>query len=186
MNLFLGGNNMVLGDGEFLKRTDDPSHKFYVYAWFCKSWGDIPFYVGKGSGDRWRSMGGRSTQFKKIVERFDCFPMILLDCLSEEQADFAEDETKARFVSEGMPLIDMEIKAKRKVAQREGIESMPVVDGKRYSTKKGRTYGRPSKEIPDFEKFLKKQKDGLMTVNECCEALGIGRSTWYARVREAS
>ena len=46
--------------------------------------------------------------------------------------------------------------------------------------------GRPSKEIPDFEKFLKKQKDGLMTVNECCEALGIGRSTWYARVREAS
>lgn len=46
--------------------------------------------------------------------------------------------------------------------------------------------GRPTKEIPDFEKFLKKQKDGLMTVNECCEALGIGRSTWYARVREAS
>ena len=70
--------------------------------------------------------------------------------------------------------------------QREGIDAMPVVDGKRYSTKKGRTYGRPSKEIPDFEKFLKKQKDGLMTVNECCEALGIGRSTWYARVREAS
>lgn len=46
--------------------------------------------------------------------------------------------------------------------------------------------GRPVKEIPDFEKFLKKQKDGLMTVNECCEALGIGRSTWYARVREVS
>jgi DNA invertase Pin-like site-specific DNA recombinase len=44
--------------------------------------------------------------------------------------------------------------------------------------------GRPAKEIPDFEKFLKKQKDGLMTVNECCEALGIGRSTWYARAKE--
>ena len=44
--------------------------------------------------------------------------------------------------------------------------------------------GRPTKEVPDFEKFLKKQKDGLMTVNECCEALGIGRSTWYARIRE--
>ena len=44
--------------------------------------------------------------------------------------------------------------------------------------------GRPTKEIPDFEKFLKKQKDGLMTVDECCKALGIGRSTWYARVRE--
>jgi DNA invertase Pin-like site-specific DNA recombinase len=46
--------------------------------------------------------------------------------------------------------------------------------------------GRPAKEIPDFEKFLEKQKDGQMTVNECCKALGIGRSTWYARVREVS
>lgn len=43
--------------------------------------------------------------------------------------------------------------------------------------------GRPSKVVPDFEKFLKKQKDGLMTVDECCKVLGIGRSTWYARAR---
>lgn len=175
---------MVLTKEGFLRGTDDPEHRFYVYAWFCKSWGEIPFYVGKGSGDRWRSMSGRSVQFRKIVERFDCFPMILLDCLSEEQADFAEDDVKTRFVSEGMPLIDMEIKAKRKVAQRQGIESMPLQNGKRYSTKKGRPYGRPAKEIPDFEKFLKKQKDGLITVEECCKILGIGRSTWYAKARE--
>jgi DNA invertase Pin-like site-specific DNA recombinase len=71
--------------------------------------------------------------------------------------------------------------------QREGIDAMPVVDGKKYSTRKGCTYGRKPVDLgDDFEKFLKKQKDGLMTVNECCEALGIGRSTWYARVREAS
>ena len=44
--------------------------------------------------------------------------------------------------------------------------------------------GRPSKAIPDFEKFLKKQKDGLMTVEECCKILGIGRSTWYAKAKE--
>ena len=176
----------MLGDDGVLGRVDDPKHQFYVYAWFCRSWGDIPFYVGKGSKDRWRSMSGRSLQFRKIVERFDCFPVILLNWLSEEQADFAEDNAKARFISEGMPLIDMEIKAKRKMAQREGIDTMPVVDGKRYSSKKGRTYGRPSKDIPDFEKFLKKQKDGQMTVDECCKALGIGRSTWYARAREVS
>ena len=71
--------------------------------------------------------------------------------------------------------------------QREGIDAMPVVDGKKFSTKKGCAYGRKPVDLgDDFEKFLKKQKDGLMTVNECCEALGIGRSTWYARVREAS
>ena len=44
--------------------------------------------------------------------------------------------------------------------------------------------GRPPKEIPNFEKFLKKQKDGLMTVEECCKILGIGRSTWYAKAKE--
>ena len=69
--------------------------------------------------------------------------------------------------------------------QREGIDAMPVVDGKKFSTKKGCAYGRKPVDLgDDFEKFLKKQKDGLMTVNECCEALGIARSTWYAKVRE--
>ena len=68
--------------------------------------------------------------------------------------------------------------------QREGIDAMPVVDGKRYSTKKGCTYGRKPVDVgDDFEKFLKKQKDGQMTVNECCKALGIGRSTWYDKAR---
>ena len=51
--------------------------------------------------------------------------------------------------------------------QREGIDAMPVVDGKKFSTKKGCAYGRKPVELgDDFEKFLKKQKDGLMTVNE--------------------
>lgn len=69
--------------------------------------------------------------------------------------------------------------------QREGIDAMPVVDGKKFSTKKCCTYGRkPINVGDDFEKFLKKQKEGQLTVNECCKALGIGRSTWYAKARE--
>ena len=69
--------------------------------------------------------------------------------------------------------------------QKEGIAAMPVVDGKKFSTKKGCAYGRKPVALgDDFEKFLKKQKDGLMTVEECCKILGIGRSTWYAKARE--
>ena len=69
--------------------------------------------------------------------------------------------------------------------QREGIDAMPVVNGKRYSTKKGCGYGRKPVALgDDFEKFLKKQKDGLITVDECCKMLGIGRSTWYAKAKE--
>lgn len=47
-----------------------------------------------------------------------------------------------------------------------------------------KTDGRNKIEMPNFEKFLKKQKDGEMTVSECCSALGISRRTWYNRVSE--
>lgn len=69
--------------------------------------------------------------------------------------------------------------------QREGIDAMSIVDGKRISTKTGRAYGRQSLDIgDDFQKFLKKQKEGLMTVAECCKELNISRATWYNRVSE--
>ena len=43
--------------------------------------------------------------------------------------------------------------------------------------------GRKPKELPDFEKLQKIQKDGQLTVSERCEKLGISRATWYERVR---
>ena len=66
----------------------------------------------------------------------------------------------------------------------EGIAAMPIINGKRVSTKTGNEYGRPSIEIEGFEKFLKKQKDGKLTVAECCEQLGISRATWYNKLKE--
>lgn len=60
-------------------------------------------------------------------------------------------------------------------------------EGKTIAKSHGKkTDGRYRKETPDFENFLKKQKDGLMTVKECCELLGISRSVWYARIREVA
>ncbi len=46
--------------------------------------------------------------------------------------------------------------------------------------------GRKPTQTPDFQKFLEKQKDGQMTVEQCCEELGISRKTWYNRVKEVS
>ena len=47
--------------------------------------------------------------------------------------------------------------------------------------------GRPTIEMDDrFEKFLKKQKDGEISVTECCKQLGISRATWYNKVKEVS
>ena len=42
--------------------------------------------------------------------------------------------------------------------------------------------GRKEIDIPDFEKFLEKQKRGEISVKECCKHLNISRSTWYNRV----
>ena len=58
-------------------------------------------------------------------------------------------------------------------------------EGKEIKREKGELKeGRDKIDTPDFQKFLKKQKDGSMTVKECCEQLGISRATWYNRVSE--
>jgi len=75
---------------------------------------------------------------------------------------------------------------KNKQRQKEGIDAMPVSNGKRVSLKTGNPYGRPRREISDFEKILKKQKDGLITVVEACKELGISRTQWYRAMKEVS
>lgn len=68
--------------------------------------------------------------------------------------------------------------------QREGINSMPIVNGKRVSARTGNSTGRPRKELPNFEKIAKKQKEGLITVVEACSRLGISRAQWYRLIKE--
>jgi len=70
--------------------------------------------------------------------------------------------------------------------QREGINSMPIVNGKRVSTRTGNSTGRPRKELPNFEKIAKKQKEGLITVVEACSRLGISRAQWYRLIKEVA
>jgi len=51
---------------------------------------------------------------------------------------------------------------------------------------KGVRFGRPKKELFEFEKFLKKQKEGSITITKACEMLGISRTQWYRLVNEVS
>ena len=65
---------------------------------------------------------------------------------------------------------------------KEGISAMPIVDGKRVSSKTGNAMGRANKITDDeFQKFLEKNKKGEMSVTECCKGLGISRTAWYKR-----
>lgn len=77
---------------------------------------------------------------------------------------------------------------KIKNRQAEGIAAMPVVDGRRVSAKTGRGFGRPKIEIDRerLENLAQKQKDGLMTVADCCRELGISKATWYEKLKEVA
>ena len=63
--------------------------------------------------------------------------------------------------------------------QKEGIAAMPVVDGKKVSTKTGRPMGNPGKDLKEFPKFFEKTKKGELSVSESCKQLGISRTHWY-------
>ena len=69
--------------------------------------------------------------------------------------------------------------------QREGIDAMPIVGGKRVSSKTGNAIGRANKVSDDaFQKFLEKTKKGELSVTTACEQLGISRTAWYKKVAE--
>jgi DNA invertase Pin-like site-specific DNA recombinase len=74
---------------------------------------------------------------------------------------------------------------KSKQRQREGIDAMQTVDGKKVSRKTGNSYGRPKREIADFKNFLQQKKDGIITIQKGCEILGISRSLWYQLEKES-
>ena len=68
---------------------------------------------------------------------------------------------------------------------KEGISAMPVVDGKKVSSKTGNAIGRANKVVDEeFQKFFAKYKKGEMSISACCIEMGISRPTWYKKVAE--
>ena len=70
--------------------------------------------------------------------------------------------------------------------QREGIDAMQVVDGKKISAKTGRAYGRQTLDIPLFTELYNQVSADTLSVSAACSALGISRGTWYNRVKEVN
>lgn len=67
---------------------------------------------------------------------------------------------------------------KTKERREEGIAAMPIVDGRRVSSKTGRGFGREAKEL---DLTLREGE----TITDACKRLGIDRSTYYRRMKEA-
>ena len=69
--------------------------------------------------------------------------------------------------------------------QREGLDAMPVINGKKVSVRTGRAIGNQTKEVPMFDQYFNQVNNGKKTVVECCKELGISRSKWYRLCKEA-
>ena len=73
----------------------------------------------------------------------------------------------------------------RSQRQNEGINAMPVVNGKKVSTKTGRPTGRPNATYPgEWEKYYKQWKDGTITAKAMMESLELKRTTFYKLVKQ--
>lgn len=58
---------------------------YYIYIWKIKETGEI-FYVGKGSGNRYKSMKDRNEYFKNIIKKHECEVEIIHKNLEENEA----------------------------------------------------------------------------------------------------
>ena len=68
--------------------------------------------------------------------------------------------------------------------QRQGIDVMQVVNGKRISAKTGRATGRPNATYPDnWELIYKQWKNKDITANKAMEILNLKRTTFYKLVK---
>ncbi|MBR0598105.1 recombinase family protein [Sinanaerobacter chloroacetimidivorans] len=69
--------------------------------------------------------------------------------------------------------------------QRQGIDVMPILDGKRVSSKTGRPTGRPKAEYPDhWKEVYADWKAGNITANKAMETLELTRTTFYKLVKQ--
>lgn len=117
----------------------------------------------------------------KIVVRILNVPTTLIDFQGQEWIfDMINN-----ILIEVMGAVAEEERNKILERQREGLDAMPVVNGKKVSAKTGRAIGNQTKDVPMFDKYFDRVKDGEMTVIECCRELGISRSKWYRLCKEA-
>ena len=160
------------------------SRDFYVYGIFNSDWNEF-FYIGKGSGDRYKLLSQRNPIIKKVLSRYNCESKILVSNLTEDEAYKKELEIKNQFILDGRPILDCEQVHKYKIRQRQGIDTMPIIDGKRVSSKTGRPTGRPKAEYPDqWKEVYTDWKTGNITANKAMQMLGMTRTTFYKLVKQ--
>ncbi|MFA5398027.1 MAG: hypothetical protein WC346_18590 [Methanogenium sp.] len=148
-------------------------NSYYVYYWYYNDNNTI-FYVGKGKGDRYKTLKERNHMFTKMTNMHNTSNEIFMSGLTEEESILIERALIEMLVLLRNPLLNVQM---RGVLQREGIERAKL---------EGKYKGR-KKIIPDRENFsllYKQWKDGKIKTKNFMQALGVKKDTFYRRVKE--
>ena len=167
---------MTKEDKDFLLNDGKPVVGWYVYGWVNADWGGAYFYVGKGHGQRYKAMKPRGRAFDAICRNWECFPVILEDGLTEEEAERREAEWKETMIfDKGFPIMDGE-------GHSDSLKHLAIQRAKREKRLNDPNWheGRKALAIPkEFYDYSYRVDHGEITVMAACEELGISRSTWY-------
>lgn len=101
----------------------------------------------------------------------------------------AQDTLDNRFIADLVLQILSYVSQKERESirhrQRQGIDVMPVIDGKRVSAKTGKPTGRPKAEYPDNWQEVYSQWDAeQITAVQAMGLLGLKKNTFYKLVKQ--
>ena len=136
--------------------------------------------LGRGYSEiteQWRHITGTVKANIKVLD------LPLLDTSSNPQS------LDSRFIADLVLQIISYVANKErehiKKRQKEGIELMPVVDGKKVSAKTGKPTGRPKVEKPEqWDDIYAQWSNNLITAKAAMGVLGLKNNTFYKFVAE--
>lgn len=176
---------MVVDCKEFGLELNDgkPIEGYYIYGWVNADWGGVYFYIGKGYGNRYKDIKKRGHAFNAILREWRCFPVILEDCLTEEEAEQREVDIKQWMIFEkGFPIMDGE-------GHSNSLKHLATQYAKRKLRENNPNYKEGRKELKrpeNFESYRNRVENGELTAVAACKELGVSRSTWYKWVKEVA
>ena len=73
---------------------------YYIYVWYVVASGDV-FYVGRGHGDRYKTLKKRTEYFHEFYDNYHCESKIIEDNLTEDESYIKEKAWIAYYKSKG-------------------------------------------------------------------------------------
>lgn len=120
---------------------------------------------------------------KKIGADIKVLDMPLLD--TSNSTDNLDSRFLADLVLQILSYVAEKERENTRKRQRQGIDVMPVKDGKRYSSRTGRPTGRPPVEYPDQWKNVYEQwKAKRITAVQAMENLRLKKNSFYKLVKQ--